>query len=68
MWIDSCIACGNCMDFIEEKKCPTDALFMDKYKGYSNAMIVQKKCTDCGKCKKEIDCLNDCFIEGKQTA
>jgi len=61
--ITDCIGCGNCQDFIESKSCPTDSIFMDKYKGYSNAVINQNKCNNCGKCKAEIECLGECFEE-----
>lgn len=49
MQITDCGGCGGCMDFI----CPVGAF---KFIGTS-ANIDVDKCTDCGKCKIEIECL-----------
>jgi len=66
MQIVDCSGCGNCMDLIEEKKCPRNAISMNKYHGYANCVIDSKKCNNCGLCKKNIDCLNDCFTDDEK--
>ena len=63
MKIDNCIACGQCMDFITSRGCPTGAFFFRKEKGYGGAAINIDKCSACGKCLKEVDCLGECIRE-----
>lgn len=62
MIIEECIACGNCVDFIEKGYCPADAIFLSGNK-YKTAKIDQDKCIDCGLCLKEIDCLGEAIIK-----
>jgi Pyruvate/2-oxoacid:ferredoxin oxidoreductase delta subunit len=63
MRISDCIACGQCVEFIMGAHCPTLALQLHTTSGYAGPIIDQDKCTGCGKCKEEIDCLNDSFEE-----
>jgi ferredoxin len=53
MKIKDCGGCGNCADF----KCPADAFKFNLENGYASASIDLEKCTDCGLCKSEIECL-----------
>ena len=53
MKIKDCGSCGNCMDFV----CPFGAFSFNLTSGYASAAIDEKKCTDCGLCLSEIECL-----------
>jgi Pyruvate/2-oxoacid:ferredoxin oxidoreductase delta subunit len=53
MIIKDCGGCGNCQDF----KCPEEAFNFATTSVYASASIDEERCTDCGLCKTEIDCL-----------
>jgi Pyruvate/2-oxoacid:ferredoxin oxidoreductase delta subunit len=56
--IAGCSSCGNCFDFILEKRCPANAIVITG-KNYKCASIDQNLCVGCGLCLKEIECLGD---------
>ena len=63
MKIENCIACGQCMDFIVEARCPSRAFFFHKERGYGGAAIDPDKCNGCGKCIQEVECLGESIRE-----
>jgi len=58
MNVKDCISCGNCVDFALGEKCPTRAFVLVGVT-YKIAFIDQDLCINCGRCKEEIDCLNE---------
>lgn len=63
--IKDCGGCGNCMNFVQDSRCPVGAflLIAKDGGGYTSASIDPKLCIDCGLCKSEIDCLCEAINE-----
>jgi ferredoxin len=59
MKIEGCGGCGNCAEFV----CPEEAFKLNYTAGYATASIDSEKCTDCGLCKLEIECLCEAISE-----
>ena len=59
MKVKDCGGCGNCQDF----ECPAEAFKFASASGHASASIDEDKCTDCGLCKGEIDCLCEAINE-----
>jgi len=56
--IVECSSCGNCVDFVNEERCPVGAFKLEGNK-YKSAVIEADLCIDCGLCKEEINCLGE---------
>jgi NAD-dependent dihydropyrimidine dehydrogenase PreA subunit len=63
MKIKDCGGCGNCQDFIQDKKCPVDAFYEEGNRGYKTANIKHDLCINCGICLNQIDCLCEAIQE-----